>query len=185
MDPCPHFLSSYIKVQQRNGINEQAVIISQPGPSLEPSPSRTQLGPRLFLHSYVFVSVCRSGQGQRSFLTYFRLYLKLDFDGIKQKMVYSNGTIQLVTSQSPKIAVAIYSATFVHILVILKRNFDGIKEKIGLLNQYNLTSHLASHQLVSHNCHGQQFCYFWPYLSHFKSDFGGKKRKSVYFDSTI
>ena len=150
MDPGPHFLSSYIKVHQRNGINEQAFIISQPSPSLEPSPSRTQLGTR-------FVSVCRFGQGQRSFLTHFRLYLKLDFDGIKQKMVYSIGTIQLATSQSPKIAMAIYSATFVHILVILKRNFDGIKEKIGLLNQYNLTSHLASHELVSQNFPGQLF----------------------------
>ena len=32
-------------------------------------------------------------------------------------------------------------------------------------------------QLVSQNCRGQLFCYFWPYLSHFKSDFDGKKEK--------
>ena len=48
---------------------------------------------------------------------------------------------------------------------------------MGLLNLYNLISNLASHQLVSQNCRGQLFCYFWPDLSHFKPDFDGIREK--------
>ena len=69
------------------------------------------------------------------------------------------------------------SGQFWQCLSHFKSYFDWIKEKIRLLNQYNLNSHLASHQLFSHNCHGQLFCYFWPYLTHFKSDFDGIKEK--------
>ena len=82
-----------------------------------------------------------------------------------------------ITSQSPRIAVASYFVSFWLYLSHFKSDFDEKKEKIGLLNEYNLTSHLASHQLVSHNCRGQLFCYFWPYLSHFKSDFDSIKEK--------
>ena len=70
------------------------------------------------------------------------------------------------TNQSLRIVVASYLATFGHI-----SDYDGIKRKIGQLNINNLTSYLASHQLVSQSCSGQLFGYFWPYLSHFKSYF--------------
>ena len=57
------------------------------------------------------------------------------------------------------------------------QEFVGIKEKFCPLDQDNLTSHLASYQLVSHNCPGQLFWYFWPYLSNFRSDFKKIKEK--------
>ena len=82
----------------------------------------------------------------------------------------------MTSSQSPVFAVASFFAASGHISA--KFDFDGKKEKIGLLNQYNLTCHLGCHQLVSKDCRGQVFCYFWPDLSHFKSDFYGKKEKS-------
>ena len=85
-----------------------------------------------------------------------------------------NLAIQLATSQSPIISVASYFATFGHISAISSRIW--IKEKICLPVQCDLTSYLASHQLVSHNYCGQLFCYFWPYLSHFMSYFNGGKK---------
>ena len=62
-----------------------------------------------------------------------------------------------ITSQSPRIAVASYFVSFWLYLSHFKSDFDEKKQKIGLLNEYNITSHLASHQLVSQNCHGQLF----------------------------
>ena len=48
-----------------------------------------------------------------------------------------------------------------------KVGFRWDKRENGLLNWYNL----ARHQLVSQNCRGYLFCYFCPYLSHFKTEF--------------
>ena len=62
-----------------------------------------------------------------------------------------------ITSQSPRIAVASYFVSFWLYLSHFKSDFDEKKQKIGLLNEYNITSHLASHQLVSQNCRGQLF----------------------------
>ena len=61
-------------IQTGNGI------ISQPGPNLKPSSSRTQLGPRLLLHSYsclcVCVSVCRTRQVYFSLKSYSHTFNK-------------------------------------------------------------------------------------------------------------
>ena len=46
--------------------------------------------------------------------------------------------------------------------------------------QFNPTSpklERKKDQLVSQNCLGQLYCYFWLYLSHFKSDFDGIKEQ--------
>ena len=82
-----------------------------------------------------------------------------------------------ITRQFPRSGVASYFFFFWLYLSHFKSDFDEKKQKIGLLNEYNITSHLASHQLVSQNCRGYLFCYFWSYLSHFKSDFDWIKEK--------
>ena len=76
-------------------------------------------------------------------------------------------TIQLAISQSPRISVASYFATFADISAISSQILMGKKEKNCLFKEYNLVSHLSIHQLVSHNCRDQLFCYFWLYFSHF------------------
>ena len=98
------------------------------------------------------------------------------------KFAYSISTIQvaiqLSTSQSPRIAVASYLLLFA-ISQPFQVGFLWENRELDILKQYNLTSRLANHKLVSHNCR-DQLSNFWPYLSHFKSDFYGKKGNLIH-----